>query len=152
MKKSAAAEEARDFFLPLCFAARKERGFRAPPKRAPETGASRDYQRGPQRRAQDTVISTDPRDGHEMLRLLLPPPRSLYASTGHSPHHPSREPVQPATARLPLSRDNFPRRTHGVPQAAAMSHRPLLPQAHPASIPLPPPGLREPEPPSQLLL
>ena len=31
-KKSAAAEEARDFFLPLCFAARKERGFRAPPK------------------------------------------------------------------------------------------------------------------------
>ena len=30
-KKSAAAEEARDFFLPLCFAVRKERGFRAPP-------------------------------------------------------------------------------------------------------------------------
>ncbi|KAJ8787686.1 hypothetical protein J1605_022717 [Eschrichtius robustus] len=50
-KKSAAAEEARDFFLPLCFAERKERGFRAPPKRAPETGASRSDQRGPQRRA-----------------------------------------------------------------------------------------------------
>ena len=31
-KKSTAAKEARDFFLPLCFAARKERGFRAPPK------------------------------------------------------------------------------------------------------------------------
>ena len=31
-KKSAAAKEARDFFLPLCFAVRKERGFRAPPK------------------------------------------------------------------------------------------------------------------------
>ena len=31
-KKSAAAEEARDFFLPLCFAARKETGFRVPPK------------------------------------------------------------------------------------------------------------------------
>ena len=31
-KNYAAAEEARDFFLPLCFAARKERGFRAPPK------------------------------------------------------------------------------------------------------------------------
>ena len=44
-KKSAAAEEARDFFLPLCFMARKERGFRAPPKRAPEMGASRSYQR-----------------------------------------------------------------------------------------------------------
>ena len=46
-KKSAAAEEARDFFLPLCFVARKERGFRVPPKRAPETGASCSYQRGP---------------------------------------------------------------------------------------------------------
>ena len=45
-KKSAAAEEAGDFFLPLCFAARKERGFRAPPKRTPDTGTSRGYQRG----------------------------------------------------------------------------------------------------------
>ena len=45
-KKSAAAKEARDFFLPLCFAARKERGFRALPKQTPETGASRGYQRG----------------------------------------------------------------------------------------------------------
>ena len=50
-KKSADAEDARDFFLPLCFAARKERGFRAPPKRTPETGARRGYQRGPQRQA-----------------------------------------------------------------------------------------------------
>ena len=50
-KKSAAAEEARDFFLPLCFLVREERGFRAPPKRAPETGASRSDQRGPPRRA-----------------------------------------------------------------------------------------------------
>ena len=64
-----------------------------------------------QRRARTVAISTGPRDGHEMLRLLLPPPksllrlllpppRSLCASTGHSPHRPSREPVQPATARL----------------------------------------------------
>ena len=36
------------------------------------------------------------RDGHETLRLLLQPPRSLCASTGHYPHLPSREPVQPA--------------------------------------------------------
>ena len=50
-KKSGAAEEARDFFLPPCFLVRKERGFRAPPKSAPETGVSRGYQRGPQRRA-----------------------------------------------------------------------------------------------------
>ena len=100
-KKSAAAEEARDFFLPLCFTARKERGFRVLPKRTPETGVSHGYQRGPQRRARATVISADPRDGHETLRLLLTPPRSLCASTGHSPHRTSREPVQPATARLP---------------------------------------------------
>ena len=98
---SAAAEEARDFFLPLCFAARKERGFRAPPRQTPETGASRGYQRGPQRRARAAAISADPRDGQETLRLLLPPPRSLCASTGHSPHCPSREPVQPTTARVP---------------------------------------------------
>ena len=53
------------------------------------------------RRAGAAAISTDPRDRHEMLRLLLPPPRSLCASTGHSPHRPSWEPVQPATARVP---------------------------------------------------
>ena len=87
--KSGAAEEARDFFLPLCFLVREEeRGLRAQLKRAPETGVSRGYQHGP-------------RDGHETLRLLLQPPRSLCASTGHYPHLPSREPVQPATARLP---------------------------------------------------
>ena len=87
-KKSGPAEEARDFFLPLCFLVREERGFRAPLKGAPEMGASHGYQHGP-------------RDGHETLRLLLQPPRSLCASTGHYPHLPSREPVQPATARLP---------------------------------------------------
>ena len=50
-KKSGAAERARDFFLPLCFLVHEERGFRVPFKRAPETGASLSYQRGPQRRA-----------------------------------------------------------------------------------------------------
>ena len=54
-----------------------------------------------QRRARAAAISTDTRDGHGTLRLLLPPPRSLCASTGHSPHRPSQEPVQPATARVP---------------------------------------------------
>ena len=54
-----------------------------------------------QRRARAAAISADPRDGHEMLRLLLPPPRSLCVSTAHSPHRPSRELVQLATARLP---------------------------------------------------
>ena len=50
-KKSGAAEETTGFFLPLCFLVREKKGFRAPPKRAPETGASRGDQRGPQRRA-----------------------------------------------------------------------------------------------------
>ena len=37
-KRSGAAEEARGFFLPLCFLVREERGFRAALKGAPETG------------------------------------------------------------------------------------------------------------------
>ena len=49
-KRSGAAQEARDFFLPLCFLVREERGLRAPLKGAPETDVSRGYQRRPQRR------------------------------------------------------------------------------------------------------
>ena len=106
-----------------------------------------------QRREQAVVISADPRDGRETLGLLLPPPKSLCVSTGHSPHLPSREPVQPATARVPGSGDNIPGRTHCAPRAGAMSRRPRPPQARPASsVPLPPRGLGEPEPPKQLLL
>ena len=108
-KKSGAAEEARDH----CFRVNEERVFRAQPKRA-------------------AAISADTRDGHETLRLLLPPPRILCASTGRNPHLPSWEPVQPTTARVLWSRDNFPGRTHGAPQAVAMSYCPLLPQACPA--------------------
>ena len=48
-KKSGAAEEARDFFLPLCFLVREDRGLRAPLKGAPEMGAKCGYQRGPHR-------------------------------------------------------------------------------------------------------
>ena len=54
-----------------------------------------------QRRARAAAIRADPKDGHETLRLLLPPIKSLCESTGHSPHRPSQELVQPATARLP---------------------------------------------------
>ena len=43
-----------------------------------------------QRRVQAAAISTDTRDWHETLRLLLQPPRSLCASTGHYPHLPPR--------------------------------------------------------------
>ena len=46
-KKSGAAEETRD----RCFGVHEERGFRAPPKRAPETGASHGYQHRHQRPA-----------------------------------------------------------------------------------------------------
>ena len=41
-------------------------------------------------------------DWHGMLQLLLQPPRSLCASTGHYPLLPSQEPVSPP---LPESRD-----------------------------------------------
>ena len=90
-KKSAAAEEARDFFLPLGFTARKERGFRAPPKRTPETGVSCGYQRGLQRQAPAAAISSDPtatgaqrekrRDSHTegRCRAALTSPRGLSA-------------------------------------------------------------------------
>ena len=49
-KRSGTSKEARDFFLPLCFLVRKER-LRAPLTGTPEMGASRGYQRGPQRLA-----------------------------------------------------------------------------------------------------
>ena len=52
-KKSGAAKEARDFFLPLCFLVHEEKGLRAQLKGAPQTGASRGYQHGPQRWAWD---------------------------------------------------------------------------------------------------
>ena len=44
-KKSGTAEEARDH----CYRVWEERGFRAPPKRAPEMGPGRGYQRGHRR-------------------------------------------------------------------------------------------------------
>ena len=87
-KKSGAAKEARDFFLPFYFLVCEERGLRAPLK-------------GLQRWARAAAISVDPRDGHETLRLLLQPPRSLCASPGHYTKLSSWEPVQPATARVP---------------------------------------------------
>ena len=87
-KKSGAAEQARDFFLPLSYLVRKERGLRALLKGAPEMGASHGYQCEPQRRACDT-------------KAAAAPPRSLCASTGHYPHPPSQEPVQPTTASVP---------------------------------------------------
>ena len=48
-KKSGAAEEARDLFLPLCFVVHEGKGLRALLKGGPEMGASCGYQRRPQR-------------------------------------------------------------------------------------------------------
>ena len=176
-KKSAAAEEARDFFLPLCFVARKERGFRAPPKRTPETGTSRGYQRGPQRWARAMAISADPRGGREPWLSARTPEMGASHGCQRGPQRragdaraaaaTTKKPVcehrslstppllgacAARAAGLPWSWDNFPGRTHGAPQAAATSRRPLPPQACPTSVPLPPPGLSEPEPTKQLLL
>ena len=50
-KKSRAAEDARGFFLPLCFLVREERGSTVRLKGAPETGMSHGCHCGPQRRA-----------------------------------------------------------------------------------------------------
>ena len=50
---------------------------------------------------QATATSADTRDGHEMLRLLLQPPRNLCASTSHYPHTP-QEPVQPHHCQGPV--------------------------------------------------
>ena len=50
-----------------------------------------------QRWARAAAINLDPRDGHEMLTLLLLPPRILCASAGHypPPHPPGRLCSQP---------------------------------------------------------
>ena len=70
-KRSGPAEEARDH----CFGVREERGFRALPKRGPETGVSRGHQRGPQRQAWDAkaaaAATKKPVCKH---RSLSPPP------------------------------------------------------------------------------
>ena len=106
-----------------------------------------------QRWARAAAISVDTKDGHETLRLLLPPPRSLCASTGHYPHLPSGSLCSPL---LPASRD--PGTTSPGEHMACLR----LLQRHfglfrcrrlaPHSAPLPAPGLSEPEPPNQLFL
>ena len=65
-KDSGTASEARDH----CFGMRKKRD-------------SEHCLNELQRWTQGAAISVDTRDGHEMLRLLLQPPRSLCAGTGH---------------------------------------------------------------------
>ena len=117
----------------------KERGLRAPLKGASETGASHGYQRGPQRQAWDAkaadAATRKPVCKH---RSLSTPPLPGACAARH--------------CQGPVIQGQLPRRTQSVPQAVAMSWWPLWLQAHPASIPLPPTGLSEPEPPNQLLV
>ena len=137
-KKSAAAEEARDFFLPLCFLVHEERGLRVPLKGAPETVASCGDQRGPQRRAWDAkaaaAATKKPVCEH---RSLSTPPLPGACAARH--------------CQGPVIRGQLPQ--ENVPRAGATSRWPLPLQARPASVPRPPPpGLSEPEHPKQLLL
>ena len=134
-KESGPAEEARDH----CFGVHEERRFRALPKWAPEMGASRGYQRGPPRRAWNTKAGATATKNPvcEHRSLSTPPLPGACAA-----HH----------CQGPMIQGQLPRETHWAPQAGATSRRPLPPQACPASVPLPPHGLSEPEPPHQLLL
>ena len=122
-KKAAAAKEARDIFLPLVL-------------RCTGRGDSGRRLNKLQRQAPVAAINADPRDRHETLRLQLPPPKSQCASTGHYPHRPSREPVQPAKARLPWSRDNFPgermARLRLLQRHAGLCHCSLAPHPYPS--------------------
>ena len=138
-KSSGAAEEMRDFCLSLCLLVREERGFRAPPKWAPETSVRRGYQRGPQRWAWNANAAA------------ATTKKPVYKQGSLSTHRPSQ-----SLCILLVPGSCYPGTTSmgkcTAPQAGAMSWRPLLPQARPASIPLPHPRLSEPEPPNQLLL
>ena len=145
-EKSGAAGETRGH----CFRVHEEKGFlfhvptdgRAPPKQAPEMAASHDYRLGHQRRAQTAAGATAAKKSPVCKCRSLPTP--------------SREPVPLTTARVPSSRANFPRSTHGASQAVATltsadagipPHSPIM-----TTLPLPPPGLSEQESPNQPLL
>ena len=136
-KRSGAAEEARDH----CFGVHEERGFRAPPKRAPETGARHGYQCRHQRWAGDAKAAA----------AATKKPVCKHRSLSTPPRLP-QEPVQPATARVPRSRATSlgerTARLRLVQCPAGLCLRRLA--LH--SVPLPPPHLIEPEPPNQLLL
>ena len=119
-KKTGPAEKARDH----SFGVHEERGLlphvptegRALPKWAPESGLSHGYQLRRQRQAGNAKAAATKNSVRKHRSLPTPP----------------REPVQHRTAKVMISRDNFPGRTHGMLQVAAMSCRPLPPQAHPA--------------------
>ena len=131
---SRAAEEARDH----CFWVREEKGFRAPPKQAPEMSASRGYQRGPQRQAQDTkaAAASTKKPVCKHRSLSTPPLPGACAA-----HHCQAPGIQ---GQLPWENA---RRASGWCNVTSASAAAVSPRIRT----LPPPGLSEPEPPKQLL-
>ena len=130
-KKSAAAKEARYIFLPLCFAVRKERGFRVPTKRTPETGVSRGYQRRPQRRAGDAkaaaATTKKPVCEHRSLSTL---PLLGPCAARH---------CQGLVIQGQLRQENTRQASGCCNITPLCSHVPLQSQARPAYMPLAPP-------------
>ena len=138
-KKSGAAEEARDFFLPFCFLVQDERGLTVPLKGAPEMGVSRSYQRGPQRQAWDakaaTAATKKPACKH---RSLSTPPLPGTSAACH---------CQGPMTQGKLPREN-PRHTSGCCNVTQAS----VPAGLPRIRTTPSTPLSEPEPQNNLLL
>ena len=111
-KKSGPAEEARDH----CFGVREERGFRAPPKWAPDTGVSRGYQHGPQRWAWNAKAAAAATKKPVCKHRSLATPPLLGACAAHYCHG-------------PVTQGHLPWENTGTPQAVATSFQPLPPHA-----------------------
>ena len=105
-----------------------------------------------QRWAQAAAISADPRDRHETIRLLLPPPRSLCEHRSLS-----TPPLLGTSAARhcqgPVIRGQLPREnTRHASGCCNVTHGLCCRRLTPHSIPLPLPSLSEAEPPNHLLL
>ena len=121
-KRSGTVEEARGFFLPLCFGVHEVRGLRALPKGAQEMGTSCSYQRRHQRRAcccshQEACVKAQ-------VTIHTSPPRSLCSPPLPGSRDPGTTSLGERTARLRL-----------VQHHAGLCRRRLAPH----SVPLPPP-------------
>ena len=102
-----------------------------------------------QRWEQTAAISSDPRDGHETLTLLLQPPRILCASTGNYPQPPGA--CAAHHCQGPVVQGQHPRENTrhasgccNVMLASATTGSPRIPMI--TTIPVSSPGLNEPEP------
>ena len=115
-----------------------------------------------QRWVQAVAISSDTRDRHETLMLLLQPQRILCASIGHYPHAPPAPPPTPGACAVhhcqsPVIQGQLPQENTwhssgscNVMLASVTSGSPCIPII--TTVPLPPHSMSEPEPPNQPLL